>query len=61
MRLFVDGHSASLGYAISAAYSDAEIRAMPAQQDPDPPVRFVQSRRLAFALVERWNRRFARW
>lgn len=40
------------GYAVSLCYSDKEISAMEYTDEVDKPLRFIQSRDKAFALVE---------
>ncbi len=59
MKLYIEGHAARRGYAISLCYSDCEISAMDYTDVVDKPLKFIQSREKAFRLVERWNRRFA--
>ena len=59
MRLFIEGHAIRKGWIISMCWTDAEIRAMEHTDVVDPPIKFVKSRDKAFALVERWNRRFS--
>lgn len=60
MRLYVEGHLPRQGYAISRSWSDAECSALPLPDEGElKPVRFVRSRKRAFEMVERWNRRFA--
>ena len=60
MRLYIEGHAARRGYVISRTWSDDECRQLPPMNDEEAkPVRFINSRRKAFALVSRWNRRFA--
>jgi len=60
MRLFIDGHAMRRGYAIGIEYSALEVGALPALVEPEPPVRWVQNRRRALRLVERFNRMAAR-
>lgn len=59
MRLYIEGHAVSKGWAVSMCWTDAEIRAMEYTDIVDPPIKFVQSRDKAFELIERWNRRFS--
>lgn len=60
MRLYVEGHNIRKGWAISKEWSDAECRALPVPTEQELlPVRFIQSRRRALQIVERWNLRFA--
>lgn len=63
MRLYIEGHSPRHGYAISKTWSDQECRMLPpptdGETDETKPVRWVECRKKAFTLVERWNRRFA--
>ncbi len=60
MRLYIEGHSRRLGYAISREWADAECSKLAsAQADELMPVRFVWERDKAFRLVARWNRRFS--
>lgn len=60
MKLYIEGHNSKRGYAISRSWSDAECAAMPAATEDDiTPVRFIRERARAFALVQRFNRRFA--
>lgn len=58
MKLFIEGHNVKKGY-ISMCWTDAEISAMDYTDVVDPPIKFIHSRDKAFALVERWNRRFS--
>lgn len=59
MKLFIEGHSIRKGWIISMCWTDDEIRAMDHTDAVEPPVKFIRSRDKAFALVERWNRRFS--
>lgn len=63
MRLYVEGHSVRHGYIVSVEYSVAEIReqiqAGVMGQVNDQICRLIPSRDQAFALVARFNRRFA--
>lgn len=60
MRLYVEGHKAKYGYAISREWSDAECSKLPgATATQLAPLRFVGSIRKATALVKRYNQRFA--
>lgn len=60
MRLYIEGHSVKMGYAITPSLSDDECsqQSFAASQEVRP-VRFLANRRRAIALVTRWNRRFA--
>lgn len=60
MRLQIEGHAPRQGYAISKAWSDHECSTLSHSTDEElKPVRWVSCKDKAFALVERWNRRFA--
>lgn len=59
MKLFIEGHNVKKGYIINMCWTDAEISAMEYTDVVDAPIKFVKSRDKAFALVERWNRRFS--
>jgi len=59
MKLFIEGHSIRKGWIISVCWTDAEIRNTDHTDTVEPPIKFVKSRDKAFALVERWNRRFS--
>lgn len=60
MRLYIEGHNHKNGYAIARSWSDAECSTLPAATPGEMrPVRYVHGRQQAFALVARWNRRFA--
>lgn len=61
MKLFIEGHNAKRGFAVSVQYSNSEISAMPpeaANDAPDAPVRFYKSGLFAKHVVSRFNRRF---
>ncbi|EKY4113744.1 TPA: hypothetical protein ACGW3M_000917 [Pseudomonas aeruginosa] len=60
MRLYIEGHNALRGYAISREWSDKECAALPPATAEDmKPVRYTSNARHAKALVGRWNRRYA--
>lgn len=60
MRLYIEGHSAKQGYAISREWSDAECSKLPCAVAVDlVPLRFLSNIDKAKALVERYNQRFA--
>jgi len=62
MKLYLEGHNAKRGYAVSIQYADHEISAMPPETallEPDAPVRFYCDRRHANRVIGRFNRRFA--
>ncbi len=60
MRIYIEGHAKSLGYAVSIEWSNAECsRLAPLTVDAVRPVKFIINRAHAYRLVARWNRRFA--
>jgi len=60
MRLYIEGHNAKQGYAISREWSDAECSKLPSATAADlTPLRFVSNIQTATALVARYNQRFA--
>jgi len=60
MQLYLEGHSARHGYAVSVGHADHEIPSMPivAGDEQILPVRFYQNRRHADRVIARFNRRF---
>lgn len=60
MKLYIEGHSAGRGWAVSKSWSDAECSVLPvATEESLKPVRFFSSRLRAVRFVERWNQMFA--
>lgn len=60
MRLYIEGHNAKRGYAISREWSDQECATLPPVTPEElKPVRFIVTLARAKALVSRWNRRHA--
>ncbi len=60
MRLYIEGHSAKQGYAVSREWSDAECSKLPRAVAADlAPLRFLSNFDKARAMVERYNQRFA--
>lgn len=60
MRLYIEGHTPSQGYAICRNWSEEESSKLPIACDLDlMPIRYVSNIHKATALVNRYNRRFA--
>lgn len=60
MRLYIEGHNAKQGYAISREWTDAECFKLPPASAGDlAPLRFVSHIDKARAMVARYNQRFA--
>ncbi|MBA9859470.1 hypothetical protein [Ralstonia insidiosa] len=56
MQLYIDGHNHKKGYAVSVAFSDEEIRALPVPIEVQQPVRFYSNLRYARRMIQRFNR-----
>lgn len=56
MQLYIEGHNHRKGYAVGVAFSDAEIRTLPASDEAQKPARFYSNLRYARRVVQRFNR-----
>lgn len=59
MRIYISGHAPRRGYAIEVEYSNEECSALATVPFEGGPVKWIADRKRAFAVVSRWNRRYA--